>query len=185
MQQGVSNEDELITHVMKGQYWSGFSKINRISTIKISPDIDFLQIDKIRKKAVGYEFKLIKYNKGWKRANLTPMYTGLGEALHYFHFGVDKSYLVLGLSNTIPSNALDIALEKVVELLSTLNTFRALGLKCFGVYIWNERNNSFKQLINASEDFPMSKDEKHRKECLLRLEFKYDKKFEKGLHIGK
>lgn len=188
MQQGVANENELLNHFIELMRWSGFSKVNQISTVKLSPDIDFLQIDTHLKETIGYEFKLIKYNKAWKKANLMPMYTGLGEAFHYFQFGVDKSYLVLGMSNNIPLDALDEALKRVRQLAQTFISLQALyksdvvikfdvGLRCFGVYIWNERTNDFTLLLKATENFPMTGDNKHLKLCLLRREFKFDKEF--------
>jgi len=183
MKQSVSDEDGLMNQVINSQKWSGYSKVTRISTVKLSPDIDFLQIDANKRNIVGYEFKLIKYNKVWKKANLMPMYTGLGQAFHYFQFGVDRSFLVLGMSEDIPSEALNIALNKVEEFaqtfisLQTIQTIysRTIGLRCFGFYMWHD--NSLKNILYASSDFPISRDTKHLKECLLREQFKYSNYF--------
>jgi len=176
----VSNEDELMGRVIRSQSWSGFSKVDKISTIKLSPDIDFLQVDTIWGMTEGYEFKLIKYREDWKRANLMSMYTGLGEAVHYFQFGVDKSHLVLGMSNTIPPDALEVSMKKVMEFLLPLSTFQTMGVGCLGVYLWNERNDMLKQLLTPKEDFILHDDIKHLKTCLLKGQFKYDKQFENG-----
>ena len=80
--QAVSNEEELIRRLVYNEKWSGFLKVSRISTKKISPDIDFLKIDKVHKATVGYEFKLLRFRKGWDRINLMPIYTAIGSASH-------------------------------------------------------------------------------------------------------
>lgn len=189
MQQGVANENELMNHVIELQRWTGFSKVYQVSTIKLSPDIDFLRIPTIAyvtgrttkpatiKSTIGYEFKLIKYRKNWKKPNLIPMYTGLSQALHYFKFGVDQSHLILGLSNNIPSDALEMPLNKVNDL---VQIFTSLGVHCFGVHVWNERTNVFKELLHATKIFPMTEENRHLKQCLLRNEFKYDTEFHFG-----
>ena len=174
----VSDEDELIVHVINRQRWSGFPKVTQISTLKLSPDIDFLQIDDYKKTTIGYEFKLIKYHKGRKRANLMTFYTGIGEALHYFQFGVDRSYLVLGLSNEIPRQSRNSALDKISEFITTFISFKKhYGLNCFGIILLDLSTDKFVELLPATDNLPMMGEEvKHLKNCLLLKQFRYDKK---------
>lgn len=181
----ISNEDELMTHLIKLHYWSGFPKVTQISTLKLSPDIDFLQIDDYNKVVTGFEFKLIKYHKGLRRANLTPFYTGIGEALHYFQFGIDRSCLVLGLSKDIPQRSLDTASSKISELASTFISFKTFNnLRCFGVKVWSEATNFTSDLLEATDNFNMTDNAKHLKNCLLLQQFKYDRKFQER-YLGK
>lgn len=179
--QNISNEDELIERVVQNQYWSGFSKVNQISTRKISPDIDFLRIDDVHGETVGYEFKLLRFRKNWGRIDLKPMYTGIGQALHYFQFGIGTSYLVLGLRSEIPSKAFKEAYHKIMELKSTFDVLRITKqVQCIGLCVWIDKLENFDPALTPTENIWMSEDTKHLKECLLRKEFKYDRKFEFG-----
>ena len=196
-----------------------FPKVHTVSTIKITPDIDLLFVNKRLKLVVGHEFKLLKYHKGWKTVNYNPMYAGIGEALLYFQYGIDKCYLMLGLAE-MPSKWVDITLEKIDQAIKSFNTLTELftnwsneiqklrlktipkwakespfslppyigigdseeerwGLGCFGIMVWTERDGIMKVQKNADQHFPISEnpDLRHKKECLLREEFKYAKNF--------
>jgi len=180
--QGVSNEDELIKLVVENQRWSGFSRVNQISTKKISPDIDFLRIGEFVPKATfGYEFKLLRFRKDWNKINLMPMYTGIGEALHYFQFGIDQSYLVLGIPSGISSEAFSEALSRIGELKFTLNTFQMEGVKCLGLHLWLDDGKKFDTMLTPTKNLPLTEDVKHLKECLLRGQFKYHRQFQSGV----
>jgi len=196
-----------------------FPKVHTVSTLKISPDIDLLFVNKRPKLLVGHEFKLLRYHRGWKRVNYNAMYAGIGEALLYFQHGVDKCYLVLGLTE-MPSEWVDMTLGKIDKAIENFNMLTKLftswsneiqenrsktlpewarkfpvvrpiyeglgdsekdkwGFGCFGIMVWTERDRTMRVLKNADQHFPISKnpDLKHKKECLLRGEFKYKKSF--------
>lgn len=176
------NEDELIKHVAHSQKWSGYSKVSRISTRRISPDIDFLRINEYFKGTVGYEFKLLRFRKDWKRVNEMPIYTGIGEAIQYYRFGVNRSYLVLGLSKEIPTKATGEVVVKIRNLVIPIQAFEEEGKSWLGVCVWFQKSGRFETLLSATKDFPMSEDAKHLKECLLRGEFKYQDRFMSGFH---
>ena len=174
--QSVTNEEELIKRVVESQKWSGFSRVTQISTIKISPDIDFLRIDKDHNETVGYEFKLLRFRKDWNRVNLMPMYTGIGEAIQYFRFGVDKSYLMLGMSKETPTEAL----SDIYTSIHPLQIFDIEKKSSLGVCVWVEILNRFETPLSATRPYFMSKELEHLKECLLRREFKYHREFKFG-----
>lgn len=215
----ISTEDDLLAHYMQNYVERNecfFPKVHTISTLPISPDIDLLFINKELELVVGYEFKLLKYREGWKRVNYNPIYAGIGEALLYFKYGIDKCYLVLGIAE-MPSNWVDITLEKIDKAIKNFDLLTELftswsgeiseyrrkydkknelikwflkrkglgdnekkwGLGCFGIKVWTERDRVMKVKKNADQHFPidLSPDLKHKKECLLRGEFKYKKSF--------
>jgi len=191
------------------------ARVYCISTMKISPDIDLLDINEHQQIAfergivTGYEVKLLKYRKNWKRVDFSPIYKGIGQVLSYFQFGVDKSILVLGMSNDIPKESVSSTMnmiESVIESFSTLRGFNArirkyfddsfketpvlkdtkglllenyCGWNCFGIMVWIAYDDLLMTKLSAKQCFPIYLNEKlkHRKECLLRKEFKYDKNF--------
>jgi len=198
-------------HFKLGEY----AMVYGISTMKISPDMDLLdvnehqQIGSERGVITGYEVKLLKYRKNWKRVDFSPIYKGIGQALSYFQFGVDKSILVLGMSNDIPRESVSSTtnmIEIVIESFSTLRGFDArirkyfddsfkerpwlestksllletyCGWNCFGIMVWIAYDDLLMTKLSAEQCFPiyLNKKLKHRKECLLRKEFKYDQNF--------
>jgi hypothetical protein len=210
----ISDEDDFLRYYLQnhakdiGQF---FPKVHTISTLPISPDIDLLYVDSIRKVTVGHEFKLLRYIKNWKRVNYAPLYAGIGEALLYFNFGVDQCYLILGFAE-MPSELVDVTIKKIEQALEAFNTLTQLfkqwsdglsklkelvsvgdwivnygelyrtegknwGFGCFGVKIWSE-SGGLKVIRKAEQLFPIdsNSDLKHKNECLLRGEFKYEKK---------
>ena len=250
MSYGIQDEDDLQFHLMKTFGLGEFAKVNRISTIEISPDIDLLDVNESQKLVTGYEFKLLKYRKNWKKVDLNPVYQGIGQALSYLNFGVDKSYLVLGLSREIPNESLSRAMKKIEETIAVFNMLKTpnvervnkigeaigevlgavleieekanlykvvtpstlpmllqdiqvkllilskslkkeiSGIGCFGIKVWTEHDDILITRLETEETFPISsyEDLQHKKRCLLRKEFKYDKDFlnrmEKRVRLG-
>lgn len=219
----IENEDDLVAHLMEHFNLGQYAMVSGISTLKISPDIDLLQINEQKQigteqgVVIGYEVKLLKYRKNWKRVDFSPFYKGIGQALSYFQFGVDKSILVLGMSNDIPTESVFSTMSKIESVTELFSTLRALdtrirkyfrdhfkeipelagvekmlletycGWNCFGIAVWTPHDDLLMTKMNADQFFPiyLNKKLKHRKECLLRKEFKYDKDFlEKRKHEG-
>jgi len=211
----IASEDELLAYLMKHYNLGKFAKVDRISTYKISPDIDLLDVNEHQQIAeergilTGYEIKLLKYRKDWKRVNLNPMHKGIGQALSYFQFGVDKSILVLGKSNDIPRESVSSTISEIESVIESFNTLRAFdarirkyfddsfketpmlkgvkgllletycGWNCFGIMVWTAYDDLLVTKLSAEQCFPIYMNEKlkHRKECLLRKEFKYKEGF--------
>ena len=166
---------------------------------KISPDIDLLNLDQNTRTAKGFEFKLLKHHKGWKKTNLTPIYTGLGQTISYLNFGVDQSVLIIGFSNEIPKQEkhrlknfisgtitpLKILRKRTENLenapfvsslrldftqsLSTLTS----GEGCIGVKIWDGSSDKLETLLEEKNAFPMNTALTHKHNCLINKEFKY------------
>lgn len=221
----VRNEDDFLLYYMEHYAKNKkmfFPKVHMISTLSTSPDIDLLFINQEKKLVVGYEFKVLKYYTGWKRVDYNPLYSGIGEALSYFQHGIDKCYLVLGLTD-MPSEWVDKTLEKINEMISNFDILTNLftgwakeiqeiekfpmkfeqtfdlnlnrvkigeneekqwGFGFFGVMVWTKRDGVLMVKKNADQHFPISEstDLTHKRECLLRKEFKYKKKFKKMIN---
>lgn len=199
MSSEVVDEDGMLRHVNGKWHLGEYGKIYGISTFRISPDIDLVHIDESSGTVTGYEFKLLTYHKGWRRPNFLPLYSGIGQAMSYFQFGVDRSYLVLGISKKIPKSSVHPTMDMIDGVLSVfvnLKTFVEgtlekrkspnmkflslhlstipLGIDCLGLKIWNEHDDTLVTRLEATRNFPvaMEKDLQHQKDCLLRKEFK-------------
>jgi len=124
------SEDDLLVYYLQ-RYVNNrkqfFPKVQAISTLPTSPDIDLLFINQEKRLVIGYEFKVLKYYKNWTRKGVSyrPIYEGIGEALAYFQHGIDKCYLVLGLVD-LPSEWVTKMLEKIKQITSIFNMFTDL-----------------------------------------------------------
>lgn len=226
----------MLAYFMQKYRLGEFAKVNRISTIDISPDIDLLDVNVSQKIVTGYEFKLLRYRKSWKRVDFASMYKGIGQALSYFQFGVDKSYLILGVSKEIPTRLVSSTIRKIEETIAIFNILKVFinekieefaeeigrligvfeevkvmakhiqvfgrsaqanwesamekvrvvrtekevcGLGCLGIMTLTEHDDLLVTRLSADEVFPVNfyEDLKHKKECLLRKEFRHDKHF--------
>jgi len=184
-----------------------FPHVTSIAGNKIAPDIDILQRIPSHKLAVGYEVKWLHHFK--KGTSWYLFYRGIGQALSYFRYGVDKSILVLGMSNDVPRESISSTMseiESIIESFSTLRAFDArirkyfdnffketpmlqgakgllletyCGWNCFGIMVWTAYDDLLMTKLSAEQYFPiyLNKKLEHRKECLLRKEFKYKEKF--------
>lgn len=156
-----------------------------------------LNIDERRKIVTGYELKLLKYNKRWKRANFSLLYSGIGQALLYLQHGVHRSYLVLGLSPSLPDNSVASTIVKIEETISLFRMLRNIptgyryprrreisvstyGFDCLGIMLWTPNNDLLETKLEVTRNYlPLKyvEDLKHKNRCLLRKEFYCDRKF--------
>ena len=181
----IRNEDDFQAYLMKKYGYSfGFNlypKIRRIAGDPISPEIDLLDVNQREKVIKGYEFKIL--NCKTRDANYRRIREGIGQAILYFQYGVDVSYIVFGLSNNIP---IKIRWTWVMTRLDdTLRVIRRIkenyNLNCLGVMLWIEERDSFGVVdgLKPEGKFPINRynDYKLNKECLFDLRFDWDKKF--------
>ena len=96
----IRNEDDFL-FMRYQEYKRGELKVYpKVSSIpkgkdtKIAPDIDLLSISKKMNLIEGFELKYV-----WEKSPRLSFYSGLGQVLSYFRYGVDRAYLVLGLFN--------------------------------------------------------------------------------------
>ena len=193
----ISNEDDFLAHLMKRYNLGNFAKVTRVSILPVSPEIDLLDVNTREKIVVGYELKLLKYNKHLKRVGLHPLYSGIGQALLYFLHGINRSYLVLGVSPSLPENHVASTIDRIEEIVNFFKMLRKIstgyrylhgeetsmatyGFDCFGIMLWTPSNDLLQTELKAERNYlALGYDEnlRHKNRCLLRGEFLYDKKF--------
>lgn len=176
----IPNEDSFQAHIMKYHGWfvryTLFPKVKKIAGEEISPEIDLISIDFSNKKITGYEFKLLKYQTS--DANYRRVHEGIGQTILYFQQGIDKCYLVLGISSNLNARAhFQIArkISRVREHLKKIHNY----IPYLGLAVWEEKEDNLSQHISTTSDFPISsyEDIKHKKDCLLKREFSWSNKF--------
>jgi len=103
------NEDDFqaffIEHFGKAYLGSWlYAKITKIGGELIQPEIDLLDISPFMpgQTITALEFKLL--NSRVMKNNYGRIYNGFGQALSYFRYGIDRSYLVIGISDNISSD---------------------------------------------------------------------------------
>ena len=79
-----------------------YAKITKIGGEFIKPEIDLLDITPFAPGQIinAFEFKVLNSDKMGN--NYSRIYSGIGQAMSYFKYGVDRSYLVIGISENIP-----------------------------------------------------------------------------------
>lgn len=155
-----------------------YPKVSAIAGKKINPDIDVLKIEKVSQnqyRLVGYELKLIKFNRNSKGLSWNALYQGIGQALLYLLNGVHRVVLVLGFHKNIPNDEM---IEKFRDLFwnrkELLN--RILGnYVSLDIYLYER--GSISPIIKSRYDFYSSDSEtKFFSEALLQRRFTFNKK---------
>ena len=175
----IQDEDDLQSYSTKYlmlESGVSFPKITRIAGEVISPEIDLLYIyrTKDEQKLTGYEFKLLKSRRN--STNYRRIYEGIGQTILYFQYGIDVSYLLLGVSKNVPLDKQD----SIYKMLYQLTNIMKHGLRCIGVKVWREEQPSIVgQTLKPEEAFPChySKAYQLSRENLLSGKFVYNKKF--------
>jgi len=191
----IQDEDGFEAYLMKtygtkfGSHLNLYPKIKKIGGKDISPEIDLLHIDHGSKILTGYEFKFLGYKKPGSNYNLIRQ--GLGQAIMYFQFGIDRSYLVLGLPKKT-SELVRAQLHKTISMIAVLQT--RLNFDCLGIMHWHEDSANGYHLayqLQAKGKFPYHtwaptpvgeapKTPSHFKinrDCIFDLRFHYSKGF--------
>jgi hypothetical protein len=153
-----------------------FPKVSKIAGITLLSEIDLIVIDQNNQKVIGYEFKFLHDVKNQSN-NYKAIYSGFGQTLLYFYFGVDQSYLCIGISEKLPKY--ERIKEKTLQLVSAMeNLGKLMNSKCFGLYVYSERDDYFR-IIPATGYFPVHKIKlsQQDKECILAEKISYVKDF--------
>jgi hypothetical protein len=133
----IQNENDLLWLVYQAESSKGlitaYPKITYIPKgDRISPDIDLLTIYRSGEKTVltGFETKVVNR----RRNILGPFYAAFGQALCYFQFGVDQTYVIMGCYGLDEEKRADIEtkIQRVWQFLSTHSLLpRYVGFKLF------------------------------------------------------
>jgi len=125
----IVDEDSLKVYLgrkEKSYLFEVYPEVNIVARkIQLSPDIDLLKIDSSHNDVTAYETKYIKYHKGWKRFTYDLIYQGLGQALLYLNYGLEKIYLVVAYETSIaPKEAIERLLRKFEDVRRSLISTR-------------------------------------------------------------
>jgi len=181
-------EEELLKEVLRSlSYCDVYPKVSAIGGKKISPDIDILQIEsfpKNRFRLIGYELKLIKFDKRCKGLSWNSLYSGIGQALLYLKNGVHRAFLVLGFHENIPDD------KSVKEFREWLWDKRELLKRIVGNYVsvdtYLYKGSPLNApIIEAESDFQPSDDEEVKllSNELLQGKFTFNKKLKEDLNV--
>lgn len=181
----IQNEDDFQAYFMKSYpnifTPDSFPKVYQIAGKTISPEIDLLVIDGRNDIVTGYEFKFLSYKTS--DANYKRIREGIGQALLYFQFGIDRSYLVLGVSKKV----LQIYRLKIANRIDDLVNLRQLledvyKFDCLGLLIWMEgetREKDIFRVYHPEGKFSVNyfKEYELNRKCLLEMRFKFGTKY--------
>lgn len=121
------NEDHLLLLLYSNELGEKYPKVTTIARTKLTPDIDLLRIERPYGREpliIGYETKVL----GKKRV-FDPFYTGLGETLCYFRYGVSQAWLIIGIPSDAP-NDVENRLKEIWEFLKKSRNIPAyVGLR--------------------------------------------------------
>ena len=147
-------EEELLKSILHSLPYDVYPKVSAIGGKKIRPDIDILQIERVSQnefRLIGYEIKLIKFNKRNKGLSWNNFYCGIGQALLYLMNGVRRAFLILGFHENIPSDKL---IDKLYEWLWEKKDLlkRMIG-NHIDIALYLYKGGSISSIINADSDF--------------------------------
>ena len=172
-------EDELLKSVLP---YGAYPKVSAIGGKKITPDIDILEVQRVsqsQSRLIGYEVKLMKFDKRSNGLGRNNFYSGIGQALLYLKNGVHQTGLVLGFHDSVPDDKLiekfrDYLWENRELLKRILGSYIAIDLHLY-------EGGSISPLIKADYDFYAS-DEKTRllSNELLQGKFTFNKRLKSG-----
>ncbi len=171
-------EGEFLKAVLRSLPFDVYPRVTAIGGRKIHPDIDILQIKRISQhqyRLIGYELKLIKFDKRSKGLSWNAFYTGIGQALLYLKNGVHQAFLLLGFHENISTDEfIDTFrdwLWKYKELIARIVS----NYISIGIYLYERGGIS--AIIEAFLDFyPSNKEIQLLSEELLQRKFTFDKR---------
>jgi hypothetical protein len=172
-------EEELLKEVLRSLAYNVYPKVSAIGGKKISPDIDILQIERVSQnqfRLIGYEIKLVKFDKRSKGLGWNSFYSGIGQALLYLKNGVHHAVLVLGFHESILDDKL------IDEFCEWLRNKKDLLKRIIGnyvsiyTYLYKGGPLTF-PIIKAEDDFcPSDKEVELLSNELLQGKFTFNKK---------
>jgi len=176
-----NTEDELLKHILRILPHSAYPRVSAIGGKKITPDIDILAIERTpegQPKLIGYEVKLMKFNKKSKGLRWISFYSGIGQALLHLLHGVNQVVIVLGFHVNVPDDRLidefrDWLYDNRGSLKRILGGYISVGLLLY--------ENRISEIIEGGANF-YPPDEKIRllSEELIQGKFTYNKRLLKN-----
>lgn len=178
----IKSESELIFKLHKiasSSFCSGDFLI-RITSIpkgeRITPDLDLVCIQRYKQNSpiIAWEVKLVRKEDPFKY-----FYQGLGQALCYFQHGINKVYLLVGCFKGFDKSTTNKIQNEIGKLCNFLKTYHLIP-PYFGVQIISNSYKYLQTILEAEIEFSLTNENcKHKRECLLRGEYEYAKKWYK------
>lgn len=172
------SEEELLKSVLHALIYEAYPKVSAIAGNKISPDIDILEISRKSEsqyRLIGYELKLMKFDRRTRGLSWDAFYKGIGQALLYLKNGVQHAVLVLGFHESVQDDSMIENFHRWLwdkkELLN-----RILGnYISIGTFLY--RRGSLSLEIETNSDFyPPDEETRFLSQALLKRRFTFDKK---------
>lgn len=175
-------EDELLKSILRSLPYDVYPKVSAVGGRRIAPDIDILQIQKpsqAQPRLVGYEVKLLKFNKSSKGLSWKGFYSGIGQALLYLKNGVHQATLVLGFHEGIPDDRL---IDDFYHLLwNNKDVLKQILGNHVSIGIYLYEGGSVSSLIEATCDFyPPSQENQLLVSEMLQGKFTFNKRLRSG-----
>jgi len=143
----------------------------------IQPDIDILEVQRHQTPplVVGYEVKLLRYNKKYNAVNLQEFYKGVGQIHCYFQHGVDRAWLVFGIESA-PEGVDRKTRERIQSICNSFKITFGSYMKYLGIRFL-DWNGIGVVLLDAEGNFSVSSydDPRYKKESILKKQFKWSK----------
>jgi hypothetical protein len=170
-------EQDLLADIFKVVSYDAYPRVTAIGGKKIVPDIDVLEIRPAthgQQRLLGYEIKLMRYDKRSKGLTWGTFYKGIGQALMYLLHGVQKVGLVLGFQSNVPD-------ELIEDFSAWLNENKAVLALILGnylaVHLHLYSGNPLSPTLDAKASFlPQSDPASLRMNELIHGNFTYDKR---------
>ena len=170
-------EEELLKSVLRRLSYEVYPKVSAIGGKRITPDIDILEIRRTSTnqfRLIGYEIKLMKFDKKSKGLSWNSFYCGIGQALLYLKNGVHQAFLIIGFHENVPN-------DKLIDhfrnwLFEKKELLKAMIGNYLGIDLYLYEGTIF-PIINANYEFYASDDEiRLLSQELLQRKFTFDKK---------
>jgi len=168
------DEDHILLWLYANELEEKYPKVTTIARTKLTPDIDLLRIERPYGKEpliIGYETKVLG-----KKHIFDRFYTGVGEVLCYFRYGVSQAWLVIGIPRDAPNNVEKRLKEIWGFLKESRNIPPYIGLKVL-------REKNIPENIDRPETNFYASSYEHTKfmrECILRKQFTWNKQWIKN-----
>jgi len=177
------SEEELLKSVLHSlPSLDVYPKVSAIAGNKINPDIDILEISRSsgnQYRLIGYELKLMKFDKRNKGLSWDAFYKGIGQAFLYLKNGVHHVVLVLGFHENIPDDDIVESFHKWLwEKRELLN--RILGnYISIGTFLYKRGSLSLEVKTNF-DFYPPDNETRFLSQALLQRKFTFNKKLKEG-----
>jgi len=165
------SEKDLIKEIfptLKGKI--NYVRVSKLAQKDITPDIDLL-IMTSQNEIVGYEIKILGSDRGGN-VSKTEFYKGIGEALMYLRYGIEKVGLICGFKSSLNEN------EKIKKFIEKLKDEKEKLEEIFGNYFsLGVYTTYIEWIFKAQSKFYDVEEKKFLERIMEEQRLSFDKKF--------